>query len=100
MRGGWQARLAGWLDHARAVTLDALEWLPGAVTTGLVFAALIAVITLAWRQRRAAKRGGDQLAESTDPADKGEAAPAPAITATSEPAATSSDAMTDVETLR
>lgn len=98
MRGGWQARLAGWLDHTRAVTLDALDWLPGAVTTGLVFAALIAVITLAWRQRRAhpTARGGDQPAEPTDPAEHGASTPS----ATSEPAATPPAAMTDVETHR
>lgn len=56
MSSGWQARLAGWLDHMRAVALDALEWLPGALTTGLVFAALVAVLVLAWRQRRARHR--------------------------------------------
>lgn len=63
MTGGWQSRLAGWLDHRRAVVLDALGWLPGAVTTGLVFAALGTVLVLAWRQRRAhaATRSGAEL---------------------------------------
>lgn len=95
MTGGWQARLAGWLDHARAVTLDVLDRLPGALTTGLVFAALVAVLILAWRQRRAhaaATLGGGQPREATDPA---ETAPA----ATSEPVAIAPTATTDVETL-
>lgn len=98
MTGGWQARLAGWLDHARAVTLDVLGWLPGALTTGLVFAALAAVFILAWRQRHdhaTAPPGGDQPPEPTGVVEQATAAAA----ATSEPAASPPAAMTDVETL-
>lgn len=52
MSSGWQSRLAGWLDHLRAVVLDAVGWLPGWLTAGLVFAAFAAMLLLAWRQRR------------------------------------------------
>ncbi len=47
--GGWQARLSGWLQHAGAVVLRALGWLPG-WATGLLLA--VAAGLLGWRALR------------------------------------------------
>ncbi|MGH3680736.1 MAG: cytochrome c biogenesis CcdA family protein [Natronosporangium sp.] len=71
MSSGWQRRLASWFDHARAVTLDALEWMPGWLSAGLVFAALVAVVAFAARQHRTRTTPetgdvADERAETTD----------------------------------
>ncbi len=47
--GGWQARLSGWLQHAGAVVLRAMGWLP-AWTAGLLLA--VAAGLLGWRALR------------------------------------------------
>jgi cytochrome c-type biogenesis protein len=47
--GGWQARLSGWLDHAGAVAVRALGWLPGWATALLL---ATAAALLGWRATR------------------------------------------------
>lgn len=57
MGSGWQLRFTAWLDHVGRTVLRALSWLPGAVGTALVFAALAALVVVAARQRRRAHSG-------------------------------------------
>jgi cytochrome c-type biogenesis protein len=47
--GGWQARLSGWLDHAGAVTVRVLAWLPGWAAALLL---AVAALLLGWRALR------------------------------------------------
>ncbi len=103
MSSGWQARIAGWLDHSRAVVLDILRWLPGWLTAGLVFAALAGVLLLAWRQHRAhatASVDSDEPSESDEAAEViGVTAPADA-TGSSDTAQTAPSPTTDLEATR
>lgn len=48
----WQVQMAASLQHAAAVVLDALSWVPGWVGTLLVLGAITALIVAALRQRR------------------------------------------------
>jgi cytochrome c biogenesis protein CcdA len=52
MGSSWQLRLTAWLDHLSHTLQNGLAWLPGWVSTLLVFAALTAVVWIALRQRR------------------------------------------------
>lgn len=94
MSSGWQRRLASWFDHARAVTLDALDWLPGWTSTGLVIAALAVILLLAWRQRLAHLQEHDRWPDEVSGAGTAPAAP----DTTAEPSA-GPTAATDRETV-
>lgn len=48
----WQVQMAASLQHAAAVVLDALSWVPGWVGTLLVLGAITALIVAGLRQRR------------------------------------------------
>lgn len=48
----WQVQMAASLQHAAAVVIDALSWVPGWVGTLLVLGAITALIVAALRQRR------------------------------------------------
>ena len=48
----WQVQMAASLQHAGAVVIDALSWVPGWVGTLLVLGAITALIVAALRQRR------------------------------------------------
>ncbi|MGH3716871.1 MAG: cytochrome c biogenesis CcdA family protein [Micromonosporaceae bacterium] len=97
MSSGWQSRLAGWLDHLRAVVLDELRWLPGWLTAGLVFVALAAVLLLAWRQQRG--RLAAPSDEKPAPGELADAESTPGADAT-EATAAAPAATTDLETTR
>ena len=60
---GWQVRVTAFFDHASAVLRRNLGWLPGWASALLIFAALVGVVLLALRYRRA------DDAEPTDPTE-------------------------------
>jgi len=66
---GWQARLSGWLDHAGAVVVGALGWLPG-WAAGLLLAAAAGL--LGWRALRQVGWLGRSARATGDRGDKEE----------------------------
>lgn len=49
--GGWQRSVSSWTQHAAAIALDGLSWLPGWVGALLVLAALAVFVRAAVRRR-------------------------------------------------
>jgi len=76
--GGWQVRVTAFLGHAAATVRTGLGWLPGWVSTLVIFAALAAVIFLALRHRSTPVDAGD-----SPPAADAPPPPTPVSTVTS-----------------
>lgn len=66
--GGWQRSVSSWTQHAAAVALDALSWLPGWVSALLVFG-LLALLVRAALRRPPSSRSTDPRDDDRGPTD-------------------------------